>query len=117
MFSDQRDSSQAKLWEVNVGHWGSYVSFDLQLSNGVHSQVRGAEATLPQPEKRDILSLASTVRFNLITLSSRLHLHGRCECVILPSVLSASITCVCVRVSCARASKSVPGLSLRAVTS
>lgn len=81
-----RDSSsprsQAKLWEVNVGHWGSYVSVDLQLSDGVHSQVRGAEATSPQPEKREILSLASAVGFNLITLSSRLHPHRRCACVI-----------------------------------
>lgn len=50
VFSDKRDStglrSLAKLWEVNVGHWGCYVLFDLQLSNGVHSRVRGAAAIL-----------------------------------------------------------------------
>ena len=32
-----------KLWEVNAGHWDSYVLFDLQLSARVHLQVRSAE--------------------------------------------------------------------------
>lgn len=35
----------AKLWEANVGHWDSYVPFDLQLSTRVHFQVRSAEKT------------------------------------------------------------------------
>lgn len=35
----------AKLWEANVGHWDSYVPFDLQLSTRVHFQVRSVEET------------------------------------------------------------------------
>lgn len=78
----------AKLWEVNVGHKDSYVLFDLQLFNGVHFQVRSAEATggLRREKRYFVISLHSGI--NLITLG-----------LTYASAWEGCIPCVCVRVS------------------
>ncbi len=113
-----------KLLEVNVGHWDSYVLFDLQLSTRVHFQVRGAEETgvkawLDKRERRWRKSHFQThlSQWDLITLCCRLvHLHDvlcpKCLHVSLFClyVLSACVTCTCVCVCVCVSVRRVCGL-------
>lgn len=130
---------------MNVGHWDSYILFDLQLTTRVHFQVSSAEETKVKGwlktkrrggQEKNTFSdtcsgLVSAVVFNVCLHVS---LHYACIlCICMTGCLPCVTVCVCVchfpicmhnlcvcmHVSVCRvqATKSDPSLSLSAVTS